>query len=105
MNKRFQETELKPISHNEFNEFIKGKGLVGRNQYRLKELKAMFGFKPLSTISPLTLSSDSLQPTGYHSMSQASMSTDIPYATLLYVKHNSEPSFKSNRVTYEITFH
>ena len=42
MNKLFQETELKPISHKEFNEFIKGKGVVGRNQYRLKELKAMF---------------------------------------------------------------
>ena len=105
MNKRFQETELKPISHKEFNEFIKGKGVLGRNQYRLKELKAMFGFKPLSTKSPLTLSSDSLQPTRYDSMSQASVSTGIPYATLLYIKRSSKPSFKSNGVTYEITFH
>ena len=104
MNKFFQETELEPISHKEFNEFIKGKGVVGRNQYRLKELKAMFGFKPLLTKSPLTLSSDSLQPTRYDSMSQASMSTGIPYATLLYIKRNSKPSFKSNGVTYEITF-
>ena len=105
MNKLFQETELKPISHKECNEFIKGKGVVGRNQYRLKELKAMFGFKPLSSKSSLTLSSDSLQPTRYDSMSQASMSTGIPYAPLLYIKCNSKPSFKSNGVTYEITFH
>ena len=105
MHKLFQGTELKPISHKEFNEFIKGKGVVGRNQYRLKELKAMFGFKPLSTKSPLTLSSDSLQPTRYDSMSRASMLTGIPYATLLYLKCNSKPGFKSNCVTYEITFH
>ena len=40
--------ELIPISHKDFNEFIKGKGFVGRNNYKLKELKAMFGFKPLT---------------------------------------------------------
>ena len=39
---------LIPISHKDFNEFIKGKGFVGRNNYKLKELKAMFGFKPLA---------------------------------------------------------
>ena len=38
---------LKPITHKEFNEFIKGKGFKGRNNYKLKELKAMFGFKPV----------------------------------------------------------
>ena len=97
--------ELTPISHKNFNEFIKGKGSAHRNDYPLAELKAMFGFKPLSTKSPLTLSSDSLQPTRYDSMSQASISTGIPYPTLLYVKRSSKPSFKSNGVTYEITFH
>ena len=30
---------LKPISHKEFNEFIKGKGFKGRNEYKLKDLK------------------------------------------------------------------
>ena len=38
---------LKPISHKDFNEFIKGKGFKGRNNYKMKDLKAMFGFKPL----------------------------------------------------------
>ena len=33
---------LYPIRHKEFNEFIKGKGFKGRNNYKLKELKAMF---------------------------------------------------------------
>ena len=38
--------DLKPISHKQFNEFIKGKGFKRRNNYKLKELKAKFGFKP-----------------------------------------------------------
>ena len=42
-------TELKPISHKEFNAYIKGKGFKGRNDYALKDLKAKFGFKPKVT--------------------------------------------------------
>ena len=34
---------LTPIRHKEFNEFIKGKGFKGRNNYKLRDLKAMFG--------------------------------------------------------------
>ena len=41
-------SDLKPISHKQFNEFIKGKGFKGRNDYKLKELKAKFGFKPMN---------------------------------------------------------
>ena len=47
MDKVFQENDLCPITHKEFNEFIKGKGFQGRNNYKLKDLKAMFGFKPM----------------------------------------------------------
>ena len=32
--------DLKPISHIQFNEFIKDKGFKGRNNYKLKKLKA-----------------------------------------------------------------
>ena len=39
--------ELKPISHKEFNEFIKGKGFKERNNCATKDLKAKFSFKPL----------------------------------------------------------
>ena len=39
--------DLKPISHKQFNEFIKGKGFKGSNDYKLKELKAKFGFKTM----------------------------------------------------------
>ena len=43
MDKVFREGYLMPISHKEFNEFIKGKGFKGRNNYKLRDLKAMFG--------------------------------------------------------------
>ena len=88
--------DLRPIKHKEFNEFIKGKGFKGRNNYKLKDLKAMLGFKPMITGSPVTISSDELEPTRFDSISKASTSTGIPYVTLLYVKKNSKDRVKSN---------
>ena len=79
---------LKPITHKEFNEFIKGKGFKGRNGYELKELKAMFGFKPMVLGSPITISLAGEEPTRFDSISRASTSTGIPYSTLLYAKKN-----------------
>ena len=97
MDKVFREPkELVPITHKEFNEFIKGKGFIGRNNYKLKDLKAMFGFKPMITGSPVTISSNRLEPTRFDSMSKASTSTGIPYATLLYAKRNSRSRIRSN---------
>ena len=55
--------DLRPIRHKEFNEFIKGKDFKGRNNYKLRDLKAMFGFKPMITGSPVTISSDGTEPT------------------------------------------
>ena len=82
--------DFMPIRHKEFNEFIKRKGFKGRNNYKLKDLKAMFGFKPMITGSPVTISSNELEPTRFNSMSKASTSTGIPYVTLLYAKKNSK---------------
>ena len=105
MNKVFQENkELVPITHKEFNEFIKGKCFTGRNNYKLKDLKAMFGFKPMITGSPVTISSNGLEPTRFDSMSKASTSTVIPYATLLYAKRNSRSRLRSNGKKYVIKF-
>ena len=84
MDKVFREKDLTPITHKEFNKFIKGKGFTGRNNYKLKDLKAMFGFKPMITGSPVTISSDGTEPTRLDSMLKASTSAGIPYATLLY---------------------
>ena len=49
----------------------------------------MFGFKPMITGSPVTISSDGAEPTRFDSMSKASTSTGIPYSTFLYAKKNS----------------
>ena len=102
MNKIFQENkELVPSTHTEFNEFIKGKGI---NNYKLKDLKAMFGCKPMITGSPVTISSNGLEPTRFDSMSKASTSTGIPCATLLYAKRNSRSRIRSNGKEYVIKF-
>ena len=59
--------ELKPISHKEFNEFVKGKGLKKRNNYMLKDLKAKFGLKkPLVERKALVVSSNGMEPTKFH---------------------------------------
>ena len=79
MDKVFREKDLRPMTHKEFNEFIKGKGFKWRNNYKLRDLKAMFGFKPVITGSPVTLSSDGMEPTRFDSMSKALTSTGIPY--------------------------
>ena len=94
-----------PIRHKEFNEFIKGKGFKGRNNYKLKDLKSIFGFKPMITESPVTISFDQLEPTRFDSMSKASTSTRIPYVTLLYAKRNSGHRVRSNGKEYTIIYH
>ena len=105
MDKVFHEGDLTLIRHKEFNEFIKGKGFKGRNNYKLKDLKAMFGFKPMITGSPITISSDGMEPTRFDSMSKASTSTGIPYVTLLYAKKNSRHQVRSNGKEYTIIYH
>ena len=105
MDKVFREGDLTPIRHKEFNEFIKGKGFKGRNNYKLRDLRAMFGFKPMITGSPVTISSNELEPTRFDSMSKASTSTGIPYVTLLYAKKNSRHRVCSNGKEYTIIYH
>ena len=105
MDKVFREPkELVPITHKEFNEFIKGKGFTGRNNYKLKDLEAMFGFKPMIIGSPVTISSNGVEPMRFNSISKASTSTGIPYATLLYAKKNSKSRIHSNGKEYVIEF-
>ena len=65
----------------------------------------MFGFKPMITGSPVTISSDELEPTRFDSVSKASTSTGIPYVTLMYAKQNSKDRVKSNGKEYKIIYH
>ena len=114
MDKVFREKDFMPkgpmapgfrsITRNEFNEFIKGKGFTGRNNDKLKDLKVMFGFKPMITGSPVMISSDGAEPMRFDSMSKASTSTGIPYSTLLYAKRNSRNQVRSNGIEYVIKF-
>ena len=105
MDKVFHEGDLTPIRHKEFNEFIKEKGYKGRNNYKLRDLKAMFGFKPMVTESPVTISSNELESTRFDSMSKALTSTGIPYVTLLYAKKNSRHRVCSDGKEYTIIYH
>ena len=105
MDKVFRGQDLMPITHKEFNEFIEGKGFKGRNNYKLADLKAMFGFKPIITGSPITISSDGMEPMRFDSISKASTSTGIPYGTLLYIKKNSKDRVCSNGKEFIIIFH
>ena len=105
MDNVFCKGNLLPIRHKEFNEFIKGKGFKGRNNYKLRDLKAMFGFKLMITGSPVMISSNGMEPTRFDSMSKASTSTGIPYVTLLYAKKNSKDRVHSNGKEYTIIYH
>ena len=97
--------DLRPIKHKEFNEIIKGKGFKKRNNYKLRDLKAMFGFKPMITGIPLTISSDELETIRFDSISKASTSTGIPYITLLYANKNSKDRLRFNGKEYTIIYH
>ena len=65
----------------------------------------MFGFKPIITGSPVTISSDGMEPMRFNSISKASTSTGIPYGTLLYIKKNSRKRVRSNGKEYTIIYH
>ena len=105
MDKVFHEGDLAPIGHKEFNEFIKGKGFKGQDNYKLRDLKAMFGFKPMITGSPVMISSDGMEPKRFNSMSKALTYTGIPYVTLQYAKKNSRNRVHSNGKEYAIIYH
>ena len=96
---------LKPISHKEFNEFIKGKGFKGRNEYKLKDLKAKFGFKPMYDRLTLTISSEDMSPTTFDSLRKASKAADISYGVLIYAKDKERNFVKSNEKIYNINWH
>ena len=57
------------------------------------------------TGSSVTISFDGTKPIRFDSMSKASTSTGIPYATLLYAKKNSRNRVHSNGKEYTIIYH
>ena len=91
---------LKPISHKEFNEFIKGKGFKGRNEYKLKDLEAKFGFKPMYDRRTLTISSEGMSPATFDLLRKASKATGTSYGVLIYAK-NKERNFVKGELQRE----
>ena len=96
---------LCPISHKEFNEFIEGKGFKGRNKYKLKDLKAKFGFKSIYDRHTLTISSEDMDPTTFNSLRQAASSTGISYGVLYMQRTRKEISLKKIKKIYNINWH
>ena len=96
---------LHHISHKEFNEFIKGKGFKGRNEYKLKDLKAKFGFKPMYDRHTLTIFSEDMSPTTFDSLRKASKATGISYGVLICAKNKERNFVKSNEKIYNINWH
>ena len=90
--------ELKPISHKDFNEFIKGRGFANRNYYKLEDLKAMFGFKSLKERVRLVVSSEDpnspMEPTHFNSMKQAAECVGVRPGAIWYAKSRGKSTFK-----------
>ena len=85
---------LKPISHKQLNEFIIGKGFKGRNNYKLKKLKATFGFKPMYDRRTLVISFKDMEPTEFHFMRKAAKAISVGEGVIRYARNNGRDSLK-----------
>ena len=88
--------DLKPINHKEFHEFMKGKGFKGKNDYKLKDLKAKFGFKPMYDRRTLITSSKDKEPTEFDSMRKAAEAIGVVERVIRYARNNGRDFFKDN---------
>ena len=86
--------DLKPISHIQFNEFIKGKRFKGRSNCKSNDLKAMFGFKPLYDRRSLVISSKGMEPTEFGSMRKAAKAIGMSKRSIKYAKKNGKNFLK-----------
>ena len=86
--------ESKPISHKEFNKFMKGKGFKGRKNNTLKDLKAKFSFKPLIKRRVLVVSLNDMEPTKFDSMRKAAKSFGVGEGVIRYARKNGRDLIK-----------
>ena len=89
--------DLKPISHKEFNEVIKRKGFKGKNDFKLKELKAKFGFKTMYDKGTLVISSEDMEPATFDFLRKASKAISVSYRALRYAKNKDRILLKNMR--------
>ena len=85
-------SELKPISHKEFNAYIKGKGFKNKNDYTLSDLKAKFGFKPLVERRKLVISAEDMEPTTFESIKQAARALGVGEMVIRYAREKGRDS-------------
>ena len=90
--------DLKPISHKQFNIFMKAKGFKGRNNYKLKELKANFGFEPMYDRRTLIISSKDVEPTEFDSMRKAAKTIEVREGISRYARNNGRDFLKDRNV-------
>ena len=86
--------DLKPISHREFNEFIKGKGFKGRKDYALRDLKAKFSLKPLVERRALVVSLEGMEPSKFDSMRKAAKAFGIGEGVIRHARNNGRDFIK-----------
>ena len=80
--------DLKPINHKQLNEFIRGKGYKGGNNYKLKELKAKFGFMLMHDRRTLIIYSEDTEPMQFDSMRKAAEAIGVGEGVIRYVRNN-----------------
>ena len=86
--------DVKPISHIQFNEFIKGKGFKRRNNYKAKDLKELFGFKVLYNRRSSVICSKDMEPTEFGSMRKAAKAIGMSEGSIGYAKKNGKNFLK-----------
>ena len=89
--------DLKPISHIQFNKFIKGKGFKGRNNYKLKELKTKFGFKPMYNRRTLRISSKDMEPIEFDSIRKVAKAIGVGEGVIRYARNNGTDFLKDKK--------
>ena len=80
-----EDKDLITITQKDFEKLIKGKRVKGRNNYKTRDLKAMFGFKPMFSGQRIILSLGGGDPIVNDSMTKASEATGVPVWMLLGV--------------------
>ena len=97
-----------PITQKDFEKFIKGKGVKGWKNYKTRDLKAMFGFKPMFSGQRIILSLSGGDPIVYDSMTKASEATGVPISTIALTKERTKTihpvTFKSKGNEYIFNF-
>ena len=88
-------SELKPISHKEFNAFIKGKRF-NRKGYKLRDLKAKFRFKTLIVRRKLVVSAEDMEPTTFDSLRKAAQALSVGEKVIRYDKEKNRHFFQEN---------